>query len=53
MKLQVLMFYQDDPKKCTAAKMVKFGLANSIKKISAKGMVLDPPKGSYDGHEVS
>ncbi|MBL7017994.1 MAG: ribonuclease P, partial [Nitrosopumilus sp.] len=22
MKLQVLMFYQDDPKKCTAAKMV-------------------------------
>jgi Possible metal-binding domain in RNase L inhibitor, RLI. len=21
------MFYQDDPKKCTAAKMVKFGLA--------------------------
>jgi pre-rRNA-processing protein TSR3 len=41
-KLQVLMFYQDDPKKCTAAKMVKFGLAHSIKKISAKGMVLDP-----------
>jgi pre-rRNA-processing protein TSR3 len=36
------MFYQDDPKKCTAAKMVKFGLAQSIKKISAKGMVLDP-----------
>ncbi len=41
-KLQVLMFYQDDPKKCTAAKMVKFGLAQSIKKISAKGLVLDP-----------
>jgi pre-rRNA-processing protein TSR3 len=36
------MFYQDDPKKCTAAKMVKFGLAQSIKKISAKGLVLDP-----------
>ena len=36
------MFYQDDPKKCTAAKMVKFGLAQSIKKIGAKGMVLDP-----------
>ena len=33
MKLQVLMFYQDDPKKCTAAKMVKFGLAKNIKKI--------------------
>ena len=42
MKVQVLMFYQDDPKKCTAAKMVKFGLAQSIKKIGAKGMVLDP-----------
>lgn len=42
MKLQVLMFYQDDPKKCTAAKMVKFGLAQSIKKIGNKGLVLDP-----------
>ena len=42
MKLQVLMFYQDDPKKCTAAKMVKFGLAKSIKKIGSKGLVLDP-----------
>lgn len=36
------MFYQDDPKKCTAAKMVKFGLAKNIKKISSKGLVLDP-----------
>ena len=42
MRLQVLMFYQDDPKKCTAAKMVKFGLAQKIKKISRKGLVLDP-----------
>ena len=42
MKLQVLMFYQDDPKKCTAAKMVKFGLAQNIKKIGSKGLVLDP-----------
>ena len=42
MKLQILMFYQDDPKKCTAAKMIKFGLAHSIKKISNKGLVLDP-----------
>lgn len=42
MRVQVLMFYQDDPKKCTAAKMIKFGLAHSIKKIGAKGMVLDP-----------
>ena len=42
MKLQVLMFYQDDPKKCTAAKIVKFGLAQNIKKIGNKGLVLDP-----------
>ena len=42
MKLQVLMFYQDDPKKCTAAKMVKFNLAQNIKKIGNKGLVLDP-----------
>ncbi len=42
MKLQVLMFYQDDPKKCTAAKMIKFGLAQNIKKIGTKGLVLDP-----------
>lgn len=41
-KLQVLMFYQDDPRKCTAAKMVKFGLAQNIKKIGSKGLVLDP-----------
>lgn len=36
------MFYQDDPKKCTAAKMVKFGLAHNVKKIGTKGLVLDP-----------
>ena len=42
MKLQILMFYQDDPKKCTAAKMIKFGLAQNIKKINNKGLVLDP-----------
>ncbi len=42
MKLQVLMFYQDDPKKCTAAKIVKFGLAQNIKKIGNRGLVLHP-----------
>jgi pre-rRNA-processing protein TSR3 len=36
------MFYQDDPKKCTAAKMVKFNLSQNIKKIGNKGLVLDP-----------
>lgn len=41
------MFYQDDPKKCTAAKMVKFGLAQNIKKIGSKGLVLDPFSEKY------
>ena len=41
-KLQVLMFYQDDPKKCTAAKIVKFGLAEKIKRINSRSLVLDP-----------
>lgn len=41
MRLQVLMFYQDDPKKCTAAKLVKFGLAKSASS-TKKGLVLDP-----------
>ncbi len=36
MKLQVLMYFQDDPKKCTAAKMVKFNLAQSIKKLEVR-----------------
>ena len=42
MKLQVLMFYQDDPRKCTAAKIVKFGLASKTKRINSRGLVLDP-----------
>jgi len=42
MQIQVIMLKQDDPKKCTAAKLVKFGLANKIKKTSKKTLVLDP-----------
>jgi len=36
------MLKQDDPKKCTAAKLVKFGLATNIKKTTSKTLVLDP-----------
>ena len=36
------MLKQDDPKKCTAAKLVKFGLAKDVKKTSKKTLVLDP-----------
>ncbi|NDB88532.1 MAG: DUF367 family protein [Nitrososphaeria archaeon] len=42
MHVQVLMFKQDDPKKCTAAKLVKFNLAKSVTKITSKTIVLDP-----------
>ena len=42
MKIQVVMLKQDDPKKCSAAKLVKFGLAKNVKKTSAKTLVLDP-----------
>lgn len=36
------MFNQDDPRKCTAAKLVKFGLARKIKKTTQHTLVLDP-----------
>jgi len=42
MQLHVLMFKQDDPRKCSAQKLVKFKLAKDIKKISSKSIVLDP-----------
>ncbi len=42
MDIQVLMFNQDDPTKCTAAKLVKFGIAQKITKLPQKSLVLDP-----------
>jgi len=42
LKLYVLRFNQDDPKKCTAAKMVKFKIANDVKKTTKNNLVLDP-----------
>ena len=36
------MFYQDDPKKCTAAKLIKFGLAKKITKSQSNTVVLHP-----------
>lgn len=42
MKIKVVMLKQDDPKKCTAAKLVKFGIANNVKHTSSKTIVLDP-----------
>ena len=42
MQVQVLMFRQDDPKKCTAAKIVKFKLATSVRKTFSNTLLLDP-----------
>ena len=42
LKLHVLRFNQDDPKKCTAAKMVKFKIANDVKTTKKNNLVLDP-----------
>lgn len=42
MNIQILMFKQDDPKKCTAAKLVKFNLAKSVTKTKLDAIILDP-----------
>jgi len=42
MKINLLMFYQDDPKKCTAAKLLKFGLAKKITRSQKNTVLLHP-----------
>lgn len=42
MQIQVLMFNQDDPSKCTAAKLVRFGLATRARKSTKTDLILDP-----------
>ncbi|MDE1829541.1 MAG: DUF367 family protein [Thaumarchaeota archaeon] len=42
MEVQVFMLRQDDPAKCTAAKLVKFGLAKQVRRTVHATMVLDP-----------
>jgi pre-rRNA-processing protein TSR3 len=41
-KLLVYMLKQDDPKKCTAAKLVHFNLANAVRRIPRNSVVLNP-----------
>ena len=41
-RLRILMFYQDDPKKCTAARLIRIGRARSIKRLGHDGIILDP-----------
>ncbi len=47
MQIQVLMFEQDDPAKCTAAKLVKFGIAKRVKHLTRKDMILNPFANDY------
>ncbi len=42
MQAQILMLNQDDPKKCTAAKLVRFGLAKRTRYVPRKTILLDP-----------
>lgn len=42
MKALVLMRRQDDPFKCTSAKLVKFGLVQSVKYIPRYALILNP-----------
>jgi len=42
MQIQIMMFEQDDPAKCTAAKLVKFRIAKRIKHISRYDLILNP-----------
>jgi rRNA small subunit aminocarboxypropyltransferase len=57
MDLQVLMFNQDDPTKCTAAKLVKFGIVQQVTKTSKKSLVLDPFSEEFilkrDGYNIN
>ena len=36
------MYKQDDPRKCTALKLIRFKLANQIKKTSPRCLILNP-----------
>ena len=42
MQINVLMFNQDDPKKCTAAKLVRFGLAKKVTSLRSRTALLHP-----------
>ena len=45
--VRVLMLQQDDPKKCTAARMVRFDLARRIRKPYGNTILLDPFAEAY------
>jgi pre-rRNA-processing protein TSR3 len=41
-RISILMHRQDDPHKCTAVKLIKFKMANEVKKIPHNDIILDP-----------
>ena len=41
-ELAVLMYRQDDPQKCTASRLVKFHIANEVRRIPSSFVVLNP-----------
>ena len=42
MRLRIVMYGQDDPRKCTALRLVRLGLAQRVGAPSGRTMVLDP-----------
>ena len=42
MHLNVLMLKQDDPRKCSAAKLVKFNLAKPVTRTTSRTLILNP-----------
>jgi pre-rRNA-processing protein TSR3 len=40
--VNIVMMKQDDPAKCTAARMVRFGLARAVRRIHPRHIILDP-----------
>ena len=42
MRLRIVMHGQDDPKKCTALRLVRLGLARRVRAPGGRSMVLDP-----------
>ena len=42
MDVRIFMLRQDDPAKCTAAMLVKFGMAKRVSKTSQSTLLLDP-----------
>jgi pre-rRNA-processing protein TSR3 len=45
--INILMYRQDDPNKCTASRIIKFHLANEVKRLPRSSIVLNPYADRY------